>query len=391
MLKRKVKDTLQNDNCHQSSKSDVIVSSREVLKHSVTINQHTRYSNSGNKPTLSPLNLPKSSQSRLVRHSNRLSTLETTKNDSEYLGTPSNSLKTVSLVKQHPPTLHDSVTNKVKSENLFKNSNYPHLSSSVKKSQLKSEKFSQCSVKPKPVNQIENSSTKKDSSVSIHNDIFLKTYKSSKKQDMATSDFNSSTVSLESNVCKSVSNQASESVVEKKEGNKIQKQQKEHHSKIKNNNFVEIGGNKIMKNLEECNENMIYNDIKINSHINKLSDDTINIPLEDGSSTDIKKIYSNPMKEMTDTQINEGIISSQKEFLIEKSLDDINRTEGTDITLEEDEAVKARDTSPDGRFLKFEEEIGRGSFKTVYKGLDTSTGVAVAWCELQVSLNLIAK
>lgn len=44
----------------------------------------------------------------------------------------------------------------------------------------------------------------------------------------------------------------------------------------------------------------------------------------------------------------------------------------------------ALDSSPDGRFLKFE-EIGRGSFKTVYKGLDSSTGVAVAWCELQVS------
>lgn len=53
------------------------------------------------------------------------------------------------------------------------------------------------------------------------------------------------------------------------------------------------------------------------------------------------------------------------------------------LTAEED--VQARDTSPDGRFLKFEEEIGRGSFKTVYKGLDTATGVAVAWCELQVS------
>lgn len=51
-----------------------------------------------------------------------------------------------------------------------------------------------------------------------------------------------------------------------------------------------------------------------------------------------------------------------------------------------DEEVKARDTSPDGRFLKFE-EIGRGSFKTVYKGLDTTTGVALAWCELQERLN----
>lgn len=40
--------------------------------------------------------------------------------------------------------------------------------------------------------------------------------------------------------------------------------------------------------------------------------------------------------------------------------------------------------SPDNRFIKYDIEIGRGSFKTVYKGLDTETGVAVAWCELQV-------
>lgn len=36
------------------------------------------------------------------------------------------------------------------------------------------------------------------------------------------------------------------------------------------------------------------------------------------------------------------------------------------------------------RFLKFDEELGHGSFKTVFRGLDTQTGVAVAWCELQV-------
>ena len=54
---------------------------------------------------------------------------------------------------------------------------------------------------------------------------------------------------------------------------------------------------------------------------------------------------------------------------------------------EDDDEEKAVAGSPDGRFLKFEEEIGRGSFKTVYKGLDTQTGVAVAWCELQVSLD----
>lgn len=53
------------------------------------------------------------------------------------------------------------------------------------------------------------------------------------------------------------------------------------------------------------------------------------------------------------------------------------------VGLEAEE--KAVGVSPEGRFLKFDIEVGRGSFKTVYKGLDTETGVAVAWCELQVS------
>lgn len=53
----------------------------------------------------------------------------------------------------------------------------------------------------------------------------------------------------------------------------------------------------------------------------------------------------------------------------------------------EEVETKAVGTSPDGRFLKFDIEIGRGSFKTVYKGLDTETTVEVAWCELQVSPN----
>ncbi|XP_018096432.1 serine/threonine-protein kinase WNK2 isoform X2 [Xenopus laevis] len=50
---------------------------------------------------------------------------------------------------------------------------------------------------------------------------------------------------------------------------------------------------------------------------------------------------------------------------------------------EEEADIKAVSTSPHGRFLKFDIEIGRGSFKTVYKGLDTDTWVEVAWCELQ--------
>jgi len=57
----------------------------------------------------------------------------------------------------------------------------------------------------------------------------------------------------------------------------------------------------------------------------------------------------------------------------------------------EDNEEQAVATSPDERFLKFEEEIGRGSFKTVYRGLDTQTGVSVAWCELQVKETKLKK
>ncbi|XP_064812744.1 serine/threonine-protein kinase WNK2-like isoform X3 [Oncorhynchus masou masou] len=74
----------------------------------------------------------------------------------------------------------------------------------------------------------------------------------------------------------------------------------------------------------------------------------------------------------------------------EKTVDKLNvaSTDGSKNTVrtasEEEEAeMKAVSTSPGGRFLKFDIELGRGSFKTVYKGLDTDTWVEVAWCELQ--------
>uniref|UniRef100_A0A3Q3W9I4 non-specific serine/threonine protein kinase n=1 Tax=Mola mola TaxID=94237 RepID=A0A3Q3W9I4_MOLML len=54
-----------------------------------------------------------------------------------------------------------------------------------------------------------------------------------------------------------------------------------------------------------------------------------------------------------------------------------------DHEQEEEAEMKAVATSPGGRFLKFDIELGRGAFKTVYKGLDTETWVEVAWCELQ--------
>lgn len=50
-------------------------------------------------------------------------------------------------------------------------------------------------------------------------------------------------------------------------------------------------------------------------------------------------------------------------------------------SIESDE--RAVETSPDGRFLKFNHVIGRGSFKTVYRGLDSETSISIAWCELK--------
>ena len=39
--------------------------------------------------------------------------------------------------------------------------------------------------------------------------------------------------------------------------------------------------------------------------------------------------------------------------------------------------------SPSQRFIKYDTEVGRGSFKTVYKALDTVNAQPVAWLELQ--------
>ncbi|XP_050430207.1 serine/threonine-protein kinase WNK3-like isoform X2 [Adelges cooleyi] len=62
---------------------------------------------------------------------------------------------------------------------------------------------------------------------------------------------------------------------------------------------------------------------------------------------------------------------------------EILNTKSAIFNRSDDDEEKATGISPDGRFLKFDEELGHGSFKTVFRGLDTQTGVAVAWCELQ--------
>jgi WNK lysine deficient protein kinase len=75
-------------------------------------------------------------------------------------------------------------------------------------------------------------------------------------------------------------------------------------------------------------------------------------------------------------------LASQKADASQKS-DQYESEKEKELDMQEDE--KPIDESPDKRFLKYDVEIGHGSFKTVYKGLDTESGVPVAWCELHVS------
>ncbi|KAK6030925.1 kinase domain protein [Ostertagia ostertagi] len=76
-------------------------------------------------------------------------------------------------------------------------------------------------------------------------------------------------------------------------------------------------------------------------------------------------------------------ITDEKEK--ERRDEEVRAKEQLEVDDDFDAQEKPIDKSPNGRFLKFDEELGRGSFKTVYRGLDTETGVAVAWCELQES------
>ncbi|XP_059012931.1 serine/threonine-protein kinase WNK3 isoform X3 [Mustela lutreola] len=90
----------------------------------------------------------------------------------------------------------------------------------------------------------------------------------------------------------------------------------------------------------------------------------------------VEKLPTNVLgggQEVKYEQCSKATSESSKDYLKEKS----------EKEMEEEAEMKAVATSPSGRFLKFDIELGRGAFKTVYKGLDTETWVEVAWCELQ--------
>jgi WNK lysine deficient protein kinase len=43
------------------------------------------------------------------------------------------------------------------------------------------------------------------------------------------------------------------------------------------------------------------------------------------------------------------------------------------------------EVSPSGRFFRYSDELGRGAYKNVYRGLDCDTGREVAWGVIELS------
>ncbi|XP_013409251.1 uncharacterized protein LOC106172880 isoform X4 [Lingula anatina] len=123
-----------------------------------------------------------------------------------------------------------------------------------------------------------------------------------------------------------------------------------------------------------------------------IHEETTEININDEAISAINKELKEPIP---DDSITIKASVSQKETVsasasetslqgnLQTHLSELIQKEGSEKTEKEEEGEQAVGTSPTGRFLKFDIEIGRGSFKTVFKGLDTETGVAVAWCELQ--------
>ncbi|KAM7402151.1 hypothetical protein PAMP_017416 [Pampus punctatissimus] len=108
------------------------------------------------------------------------------------------------------------------------------------------------------------------------------------------------------------------------------------------------------------------------------------LDLQETSSTESRVELKDSATESVNAE-EEKVDRSETEPKVEAVPSDVTGKTGSDEN-EEEPGMKAVSTSPGGRFLKFDIELGRGSFKTVYKGLDTDTWVEVAWCELQEAL-----
>ncbi|XP_041130847.1 serine/threonine-protein kinase WNK2-like isoform X7 [Polyodon spathula] len=103
--------------------------------------------------------------------------------------------------------------------------------------------------------------------------------------------------------------------------------------------------------------------------------------VQEGSSTESQGGQKDSATESVSADEEKAEVEQKCNAVLPESTKNVGKSASEET--EEEAGMKAVSTSPGGRFLKFDTELGRGSFKTVYKGLDTDTWVEVAWCELQ--------
>lgn len=115
-----------------------------------------------------------------------------------------------------------------------------------------------------------------------------------------------------------------------------------------------------------------------------------------------KNFQSNNKHELLFTLSNEAIYNENKEsiekqyvdnkelflpdkknipLLIKKKDNEKNLNNNSFTSIETGPELKIIDCSPNGKYFQFNEQIGKGSYKNVYKGYDKKSKIYVAWCE----------
>ncbi|CAF0707352.1 unnamed protein product [Brachionus calyciflorus] len=147
-------------------------------------------------------------------------------------------------------------------------------------------------------------------------------------------------------------------------------------SKNKNENDIGIG----TPDEKKKQDGLISNAQQQNIHLDVASS-SIKEVIENLGMTQYQEsllLQSKQAEKLNNDQKNSDLLNTTRSNSIIEKGDLPETPKETDI-LEEEKPI---DESPDKRFLKYDTEIGHGAFKTVFKGLDTESGVPVAWCEL---------
>lgn len=112
--------------------------------------------------------------------------------------------------------------------------------------------------------------------------------------------------------------------------------------------------------------------------------------LQSSEQQQIPTQVASPVLVGTGDQENKNIISHNKQQYEDEDDDDqdsdkededdgVEFEDDEEQEDEEDENENFAEVSPKGRFKRFYEELGRGAYKVVYRGIDLDQGREIAW------------